>query len=78
LICLNPTASIPGLPHCRANKTEHNFFFQRHWFFRGRIVIDDEEMPHSLMTVVKQVCDMASCRGLLISSFCFSDLDWTK
>lgn len=26
----------------------------RHWFFRGRLVIDGKEMPDSLMSIVKQ------------------------
>ncbi len=35
------------------SNSEHS----RHWFFKGRLLIDGEEMPHSLMQVVKAPLD---------------------
>ena len=32
------------------SNSEHS----RHWFFRGRLVIDGKEMPHTLMEIIKQ------------------------
>jgi len=34
--------------------SQSNSEHSRHWFFRGRMVLDGQEMPDSLMTVVKQ------------------------
>ncbi len=32
------------------SNSEHS----RHWFFKGRLIIDDEEMPHTLLDVIKE------------------------
>ncbi len=32
------------------SNSEHS----RHWFFKGRLVIDGEEMPYTLMDMIKQ------------------------
>jgi phosphoribosylformylglycinamidine synthase len=34
--------------------SQSNSEHSRHWFFRGRMVLDGQEMPDSLMTIVKQ------------------------
>jgi len=35
------------------SNSEHS----RHWFFRGRLIVDGQEAPHSLMKVVQQTLD---------------------
>ena len=32
------------------SNSEHS----RHWFFKGRLIIDGEEMPYTLMDIIKQ------------------------
>jgi phosphoribosylformylglycinamidine synthase len=32
------------------SNSEHS----RHWFFKGRLIIDNEEIPHTLMDIIKQ------------------------
>ncbi|HWR89259.1 MAG TPA: AIR synthase-related protein, partial [Dissulfurispiraceae bacterium] len=34
--------------------SQSNSEHSRHWFFRGRLIIDGKEMPHTLMQVVKE------------------------
>lgn len=37
--------------------SQSNSEHSRHWFFRGRLVIDGREMPDTLMTIIKQTLD---------------------
>jgi phosphoribosylformylglycinamidine synthase len=37
----------------------------RHWFFRGKIVIDGEEMPHTLMELIKRPWKRAPGKNLV-------------
>jgi len=34
--------------------SQSNSEHSRHWFFKGRLIIDSKEMPHSLMDIIKQ------------------------
>jgi phosphoribosylformylglycinamidine synthase len=34
--------------------SQSNSEHSRHWFFKGKLIIDDEEMPHTLIDVIKE------------------------
>ncbi len=45
------------------SNSEHS----RHWFFRGRLIIDGQEMPHTLMEVIRHPLEMK--RGNSVIAF---------
>ena len=45
--------------------SQSNSEHSRHWFFKGRLIIDGREVPHSLMEIIKQPLKARSANSII-------------
>ena len=45
--------------------SQSNSEHSRHWFFKGRLIIDGREVPHSLMEIIKQPLQARSANSII-------------